>query len=344
MSESEAPGDVRSLLGMQTRAARILVAIYALALCVVAISTLDGTSAVWPIAIGVLVLVAATVALITVPGDPLPPVPTVLLVVAGPLACALMLAVMPVPLEVPLQSWTHGAGTTILCFMCVRGRWPAAWAGLAGMGAVYGAWAALTDQGFVHGFVMVAIDVAPLGMATLFSFTLRPNGAAVFALRQAATVKAAALSAEQAASEVRDSRLRQLDAEARPLLQHIADGTLTAQGRLECDLLEAQLRDRLRAPFLVTDTITAAARAARERGTEVTFIDDHGLDDAPENLQSEVRAVVTAELSRAAGGMLTVRILPPGRRSLASIYTRNDDRENRRDITTDGAHVIASTQ
>ena len=94
----------------------------------------------------------------------------------------------------------------------------------------------------------------------------------------------------------------------------------------------------------MTDTITAAARAARERGTEVTFIDDHGLDDAPENLQSEVRAVVTEELSRAAGGSLTVRILPPGRRSLASIYTRNDDRENRRDITTDGARVIASTQ
>ncbi len=344
MNESAAPGDVRSLLGMHTRGARILVAVYAVALCIVAGSTLHGTSTVWPIAVGVLVLIAGTIALITVPGDPLPLAPTVLLVTTGPVACALMLAVMPVPFEVPLQSWTHGAGTTILCFVCVRGRWPAAWAGLASMGVVYGTWAALTDQGFAHGFFMVAIDAAPLGMATLFSFTLRPNSTAVFALRHAATAKAAAVSAEQAASEVRDLRLRQLDAEARPLLQQIADGTLTDEGRVECDLLEAQLRDRLRAPFLVTDTITAAARAARERGTEVTFIDDRGLDDAPKKLQAEVRAVVAEELNKADGGSVTVRILPPGRRTLASIYTHSDDTENRRDITTDGAHVIALTQ
>ena len=341
-SQSAAPRDITAILGMHTPAAKGVVAVYIVAITIVAIETRQGISSFWPVAAGVVVLAAGTIALITVPGDPLPMPVTWALVAAGPVACALMLSVMPVPFEVPLQGWTHGAGATILCFMAVRGRWISAWWGLLGMALVYGLWAEFTDQGFLFGAQMVVIDAGPLAMATLLSFTLRPIGKAVFDLRDAATARIAALSAARAATEERDARLRQLDEMARPLLERIATAEeFTPQEAATYELVEANLRDRLRAPALTSPEIDAAARLARARGVEVILIDDHGMDATPADVTQVLRARIIETLRDAHDGEICVRILPPARSALASIYVH--DRAGTRRITFDHAGVEAQT-
>ncbi|WP_207842982.1 hypothetical protein [Williamsia soli] len=336
----EAPRDITAILGMHTPAAKGVVAVYIVAITIVAFETRQGITTFWPIALGLVVLAAGTIGLITVPGDPLPVPATICMASAGAIASALMLWVMPVPLEVPLQAWTHGAGTTILCFMSVRGRWISAWWGLFAMAVVYGLWGALTDQGFVFGAVMVAIDGGPLAMATLLSFTLRPSGKAVFALRDAATARISALSAAQAAAEERDARLRQLDEVARPLLERIATAEqFTAEESETFELVEANLRDRLRAPALTTPDIDVAARVARTRGVEVVLIDDRGMDATPEDVKGAVRARIAETLSAAENGDVCVRVLPPGRAALASIYIHDSIGTRRITFDHEGAEV-----
>lgn len=339
-SRSEAPRDITAILGMHTPAAKGVVAVYIVAITIVAAETRQGISAFWPIAVGLVILAAGTIALITVPGDPLPLPATWCLAAAGPIASALMLWVMPVPLEVPLQAWTHGAGTTILCFMAVRGRWVSAWWGLLAMAVVYGLWGAFTDQGFLFGAAMVAIDGGPLAMATLLSFTLRPNGKAVFALRDAATARIAAVAAAQAATEERDARLLQLDEMARPLLERIATAEeFTPQESATYELVEANLRDRLRAPALTSPTIEAATRVARSRGVEVILIDDLGMGATPADVSDLLRGRITETLLNAQDGDICVRILPPGRPALASIYVHDSVGTRRITFDHSGAEV-----
>ena len=124
--------DVRDLLGMSSRGAWLILAFYLAAMVTVTAATLGHLTAAWPAVLGTAILVAATIALVAVPGDPLPLSTTIALTVAGPLACALYLAVTPADPQFSLQTWIHGGGTTLYCFMNVRGRRIAPWIGLAG--------------------------------------------------------------------------------------------------------------------------------------------------------------------------------------------------------------------
>ncbi|WP_209439025.1 hypothetical protein, partial [Streptomyces durhamensis] len=75
--------DIRDLLGMRTRGAWLIVGAYITAMLVVTIATLHSFTTAWPAVLGPLILIAATLALMLVPGDPLPTWPTVALTAAG---------------------------------------------------------------------------------------------------------------------------------------------------------------------------------------------------------------------------------------------------------------------
>lgn len=315
--------DIRDLLGMHTTGARVLVGAYVLLISVVTVATWPGMRAVWPTVLALALLAAATVALIAVPGDPLPPAATAAMTLAGPVACALTLAVVPVPMATPLQAWTHGGAATVYCFLCVRGRSGSAWLGILAVALVYMAWTWRTGQGAVAGFGLVAIEIGPLGMATVLSYTLRPNAQLTFELRDAARDRYAEESAAAATMQERDLQVTRLDRLTRPLLTRIASGVpLTERERLDCELLEAHLRDSLRAPGLSDEHTAARVRAARSRGVEVVLIDDRGMADAAPEVGERVRAAVVTALDGTADGSVRIRILPPGRPRLASILVR----------------------
>ncbi|MGU3435007.1 hypothetical protein ACNHUS_18565 [Actinomycetes bacterium M1A6_2h] len=313
--------DVRTLLGMHTAGAKVVVVVYVVAILISAVGNLNGVTTVWPVFLAVALIAAGLVALIAAPGDPLPRSTTLALAAIGPVSCALVLWVLPSPMATPLQGWTHGAAATILCFMCVRGRRISPWLSLIAMIITYGAWGALNNTGFGAQASKVVIDATPLAMATILSFTLRPTAKAVFTLRARSERQIEEQAALAAAVAERTEQRNRLDRLARPLLTRIAsDVPLTVHERLSCELLEAHLRDHLRAPALSTPLVDDAAFEARRRGVDVILIDDGGMDDASPDVSRRVKKLVADALSSAESGAVRVRVLPPGRDSVASIY------------------------
>ena len=334
------PQDVRALLGMHTGAARFIVAFYALTYAVLAATTPDGVRSMWPIAAAVALMAVGALALIVVPGDPLPVPAAFALAATGPVAVALVFPMLPVPVASPLQTWPLGAATAIYTFMCVRGRTAWAWAGSIAMIGVCVAWSAATGQGAVHGVTMSVINLAPLLMSTFFAYTIRPAATAIFQLRRQSTTRTEATAAASAVLAERDAQLRRLDALARPLLERIASGEpLTGEQRLASQLLEAHLRDTLRAPALAHPSVAAAARAARGRGVDVVLLDDRGLDAADAAVRDRVVAAVAARLDAVAAGSVTARILPPGRTALATVLVNHDGDVEQIEYGHDGYHL-----
>lgn len=318
--------DVRDLLGMRTRAARILVGLYAGVTAVVAFFGAAEATSVWPIACAVAVCSLAAYALVAAPGDPLPLRVTIPLAFTGVASSALVLSVAPVPAANDIALWwPFGMSTVIFTFMCVRGRTPAAWFGMACMITTAAVWAQWTGRGAGFGLSVSVVNVAPLLMSTFFAYTLRPLAKAIYVLRETTLRTSADRAASDAALEERDVQLDRLDARARPLLERIATGVpLRDDERRAAILLEARLRDGLRAPILQDREIVDAADAARRRGVDVVMLDDRGMDDADVDEQRRIRRAVADELDAVSAGSVTVRVLPPGRRALATILVRGE--------------------
>ncbi len=114
--------DIRDLLGMRTRGAWLIIGSYLIAMVIVTVATVNSYTTPWVAALGPAMLIAATLALVLVPGDPLPFGTTLVLTASGPVACALGLSATLAVLSSPLQTWIQGGGTSIYCFMNVRGR------------------------------------------------------------------------------------------------------------------------------------------------------------------------------------------------------------------------------
>lgn len=331
------PTDIREVLGLHTRLARGLTGAVVLAMAFCALQNTTGVSPMWPEVVAVLIMAAATVAVVMLPHDPLLHTAALALALSPPVAAAFLLSAVPVPLETSNQIWVSGYSSIIYVFMCLRGRARYAWSSIAMTVGVYGAWAVLTDQGWWTGATTPIYNSGAVAVATVLAMAVRPTIRSIFTLRQQSMTRAAEASAVAAAQFERNLRLRELDELARPLLERIATGTpLSDHERQSCELLEAHLRDQLRAQALVTPSTAAAARAARGRGVEVLMIDDGGLDDADATVRDRASTVVTDALSAAGDGDVRIRVLPPGRSTVLSIYRSGVSGTRRIDLDRSG--------
>jgi hypothetical protein len=333
--------DIRDLIGIRSRAAYWIVGFFTLAAATCALSTLDGVDPVWPILVALCVTAAGALGVVMTPGDPLPRMAAVALAAVGPITCALIFVAVPVPLTSPLQTWPLGMSVVTYTFMCVRGRTPLAWLGLLMSVGVTVLWAVSTGQGAHYGLSYSLINAAPLLMSTFFAFTIRPLGRSIFELRRQSTERIAAQAAAAAVLDERDAQLERLDALARPLLERAATGPdLGPEDSMACIILEADLRDSLRARRLVDPVLQESVRAARRRGVGVVLLDDH----ADGNLSDEVRATIVASaagcLDGIESGSATIRLLPPGRPVLATMLVESQESTYRVEYAHDGSSRI----
>lgn len=329
--------DVRDLIGMRQPGAWLVAGAFLLSTWSTIGYIVVRQPGEWPAILAGLILTAAVIAILQVAGDPLPLPTTLALAAAGPVACACALwgtADLDAAWTSSLMvMWAHSGITAVYCFMCVRGRLLAPWIGLIAASAVYALWAESLGRSPVGALTMVAINFAPLIMGTLFSRTLRPTARAVFALRAQTITQVARLSADAAADEERSTQVAVLDNLARPMLEHIASGaSLTADERIECALLEAHLRDRLRAPLMSALDLDEPAYEARAKGVEVVFIDDSdarvdGQDSDPidSRVASAVSDLAGTVLAEAREGQVFVRVAPPHGSIAASVLHRRRD-------------------
>lgn len=335
---TEAARDVRDLLGMHTAPARILVGIYTMTGVVLAYFGTDGVTEVWPLAVAALVFALAAFSLVSVAGDPLPLGLSLLLMLTGVVTAMLVFSVVSVPPSRGVQLWwPMGMSTVIFTFMCVRGRTILAWIGLCCMIATATVWTHVTGQGAGYGLSAAIPNAAPVLMSTFFAYTFRPLSRSIFVLRGKSLQRIAEEAATAAALEERDAQLDRLDELARPLLERIATGEpLDSEQRRDGVLLEARLRDGLRAPMLQDPLVIAATTAARRRGVDVVMLDDRGMDGVPAAERARIRRAVAEELDTVTEGSVTVRVLPPGRRTLVSVLVRGES-VRRREFGRDDA-------
>ena len=228
-------------------------------------------------------------------------------------------------------SWCTGAGNDLSCGLLMRGRPVYAWAGSAATTLAIIYWVSSTGRPLLMIFTYM------LG----HYFTLASwHGVAHLSTRATTQIAAtqretARLQAQQRAHEEADrimtSRMASVRQRVTPLLTQIANGKApTPKLRSQAYLLEAELRDEIRAPFFTGTSIVTSAQAARRRGTEVILLDDSG-DNTTIDDRARANAVnyVTKFLNVTQSNRVVIRLNPPRRPTLLTIVT--DDTRYRLD-------------
>lgn len=206
-------------------------------------------------------------------------------------------------------TWYIGGLGVLLTALIVRRQALIAWFVAAGVFTEVVIWAqgpsstAIAESGLLGGFLalMAAGQAVSLGVET------------AAARAQALADQTAAENAAAIATSVRRSE-RQLRANAaleasRPILERIvqSEGRLTEAQKEEARLAEVELRDEIRGRNLINTKVRAAARAARERGVEVVFLDEGGLDLVDAIDRDRLLGDVANALDGVQSGKVTVR-------------------------------------
>ncbi|MFI9510182.1 hypothetical protein [Nocardia sp. NPDC052566] len=338
MADTDTDFGLRDLLGLRDGTAWLFLLVLE-ATIVLYMARNFAESPMIPTAAALALLAVAGVLVMVIPVDPLPWPATVFVAASGPVATLLT---TDIDHGWSRQVWTAFASSYVLAVLVLRGRLGAAWAGVGGIAAVIAVVGAVA--GLKAGVIVGSIvPVSTVTGISLFAAIMRPTQRSLRLLREEATMRAAAEATMAAENSERDRQLARLDKVARPILERIADGVeLTPGEREQCRLLEAELRDGLRAPQLVTDELSSAARGARSRGVEVVLLDDGGFAGVPRWVRQQVIDAATRELDAANAGSVTVRVLPVGRRILATVLANGPDEDRRTEIDAAGAVSVST--
>lgn len=341
MAERDLPFGVRDLFGLSDGMAWLFVVIFEATIIMYLRVNFDIVPPVPAAAALVLMAVAALVVLVF-PVDPLPWPATAYVACAGPAAMALTVPWVENPTGFSHQLWTAYPTSYLLAMLVLRGRILSAWLGVAAAATVLVTMGVFTTW-HPETVVRALTPVATVGVVTVFMAIVRPTQRSLRELRDQANRRAATEAALAAATAERDRQLTRLDQVAGPILARIAEGAqLTADEREQCRLLEAELRDGLRAPELVTERLSAAARGARSRGVEVTLLDDGGFRGVPTWVRHNVIDAAVGELDTAEAGTVTVRVLPIGRRWVATVLAAAPTGDRRTEIDTAGVVRVST--
>ena len=318
--------DVRDIIGMRHRGAAVLAWVVAGTFAVTAWYGRTDLTVAWPQLLGLAALLVGGLVLIHVPGDPLPLRWTAVVAAGGPIATLSVFPFLPADYAFALTTWPIGATAVLTSYLAVRGRTIITWASVALTTAVVVWWAVDRGHGALDGVLRCLPSTTVTLTATFFALTLRPVARQTSVMRTRTTERRAAEAAADTAREERSRRRDFLDREARPMLERLATGVpLTAAERLECRIVEARIRDSVRAPGLLSPRLTAAADGARRRGVDVVLLDDGGLRDLAPPAAAAIRDRIAEAVESLARGSVTARAVPPGRAMAATVLLRAPD-------------------
>lgn len=333
--------ELRSLLGMRGRSGWVFQASLAVTIVLYIAPSFDEVPTA-QFVIALAAMLGAGAILLLLPGEPLPWPATAAVLAAATITVLATHVNFTEDAVRQRQTLATLVVSFVLAVLAVRGRILAAWGGAAAVAIVLGVVDIVLDISVGSLFVSV-LALASLAGATVCALVLRPTQRSLRILHDDVTMRAAAAATMAAEHSERVCQLSRLDELARPMLERIARGVeLTPADREVCRLLEAELRDSLRAPQLVTDQLNAAARGARSRGVEVLLLDDGGFIGAAAALRARVLDLAVRELDAANAGAVTIRVLPAGRRNLATILASAPGGDRRTEIGSTG-EVLVST-
>ncbi|MGW0037977.1 hypothetical protein [Gordonia sp. NPDC003376] len=327
--------DVADIFGIRSPAVRVAMGFFAVVALAVAIHATPHGSPVWEwilLAVAAVLLGAAGLGVIGVRADPMPVRPATLIAASTLVGVVAGLARITVAEASVMQTGPPiGSSVIILAYLAVRGRVVAAWAVSAAITVVTGVWAVVVGMGATYGVLLTVPGYAVMIMGSLFALMLRPMAANIIALRESRSRQIATEAAVRAAEDVRRQQISGFSRQARPLLEAVAARRdFTADDVVRARLVEASLRDGIRARGLDRPEVRDAVWAARAAGVTVTLLDDGGLDPLDDADREIVRdrlvAALVTELDGRVEGRVVARILPPGRPTVAAISVAGEGR------------------
>jgi hypothetical protein len=236
-------------------------------------------------------------------------------------------------------TWHLGAMTFLLFVLALRGRRGLAWAGFGVLAFISLLTAVLTAQDTLMVLNDVARQSGTLLIGTLFALVLRRSSQTITAIQANQLTRTTVAAASAAATRERAAQNTRLERDARPALERILQAEpLSPDEQQHLLLLEATLRDGIRASGFSSERIAAATREARERGLTVVLLDDRGIDlvDGERDL---VEAALLDQLTSTTNGAITARLRPHDRDELATIVVEEGGEYRRVVITHEGAEV-----
>ncbi|HYJ48863.1 MAG TPA: hypothetical protein VEX12_03015 [Microbacterium sp.] len=234
---------------------------------------------------------------------------------------AIAVAVGPESRTAPFATWYLGGIGALMTIVMVRRRPWISWIGIAALTVASMAWMGPLN----------ALSLGLVGSLVWVSATqlmLRSMDRAARDTAQLAQLQRAA-SAWQA-SQTGRQRERRIQVQralavAGPVLTRTvaSGGSLDEEERTQARLAEGRLRDEMRGPRLLDDAVHAELERARRRGTNVTVLDEGGLDDLDEATLAIIRTQLAETLRAARSDRLYIRTSPHERVAVTVVGRSN---------------------
>jgi hypothetical protein len=169
-------------------------------------------------------------------------------------------------------AWELGANNLLMFCLTIRGRVAAAWIAEGMSILLVCVWSFTVSGSPLYGLGMSYGQPVTLLACTAFAIGLRRTSARIRDFRQAEHERATRESREATQDEDMESALQIIRELAQPTLKQIADGG--EPNRSAVRSLEAALRDQIRGRSLTIEPLVTSLRAVRDRGVDVTVLDD----------------------------------------------------------------------
>lgn len=308
------------LLGFGGRGAWIIFGAFAVTTITLGLNGGFPSESVWGITAIVATLVAGAIG---VASGPYPmPFPRVLAIIVLTTYCNAAITVQLTPGVWPgWAAWNFGLTAIVLFCLSLRGRILWSWVGLAAMCAIAITWSQVTMGDPGMGIQLVYMHAAINLAASLFALGLRRTVRRISVLRVVEAERASERGRQEAVDAERAAERTHLQTEVLPMLRRIASGATVDP--TDARVLEARLRDRIRARRLEGPRLRTAIDAARRRGVDVVVLDDGGGIPLDDDLMDEAAGWAASVLDGQGAGRVTIRVAVAGDRLVLTI-TRDD--------------------
>ncbi|MGC4174185.1 hypothetical protein [Demequina sp.] len=335
--ERATPTDVSRLLGLHTEGAHLIIGLVIVSNAVFTFATANVLDHPWASYLAMLLVCAGAVLI----GRPYPdPFPLRLtLIVVGIVAVSSLLVSYALPDAGSLgrATWHLGGNTWLIWFLILRRRVLLAWTAGLFMVAVTVVWSDISGRGAISGLTLAQAQIALMVVATFFGASLRRTAQRINELTERSVGASAVAASANAAQEIRLQRAAELASTAVPMLDRIATGVaFSSEERAAFARVEAHLRDGVRGRSLMVPVVVGAVGRARERGIEVTLLDDRGSELPSPEAMAEIGIRLAAALDSVHEGSVTIRLLPPGRDTAITMVTRKGEATSRLALTGEG--------
>lgn len=307
---AQSRGDTARFLGL-TGPGGWLVAGLFLATQLILAFTSNARLALTPPDLTALIILIAITVIVMFPGPyPLSHLWSTVIVAGVGAIVALVNSVLPVKGWPGYESWQFGAVTMVLLALGLRGRNTWAWVGMILTTALTVYWTVSTGQGVLSGINLVDRNAGTLLIGTVFSIGIRRSIRWIASLHLAEHRQASDEAYASARLQQRRDAMEELNLIAVPALTTIADdGRPSRATREDFLVIEAGLRDTVRAPGLAREPLASTVRLARIRGQEVVLLDDDESDAPAGEERDALLAAASSWLSLTSAKHVTIRLV-----------------------------------